>query len=773
MTRTGGFDVTVQLSEGCLAKIISSQHSLGVMPRRLEWIEGDKHRIVLVNCPSVALSPENSDLPVPRARFKTRLYWSERNVGANEVGEWAVLDVEVVARLVLVGGNPGAVAAKGPHLRIDWTAEDAMTITSHPPGSVFASKAAVTFAKLVRSAGIQETDLPTLGADDSPVGYVGMRCAMDVNSSYVTIGMNIGGTSKGSLAQLDARLTAHDWTVAVSRDCFVSQLQKALALHMPLPREIWRGCTTEAPWPWSGCWNFTRVVLRTLIVQLQDGHVRLSGRFHVANSGALVPDFDGMFTATIGLDIRGDGQIVGSVQSLTADLDGAEGWLLNFLAGDYFSSKLSESVNAALATRAGWPSFLNADQLGRIAAGKSRSNMDFHLAPRALHVDSDGILIAAELDAPHSATEPIASFTVTGASDDPDRFILDASSSIAPGDELISYLWEHSDGTIDVYHQTSARFIVDHVYTDTADFPSAALGLPSERSSCLTTSDRHGRFARFCMDVESSRSLVVDQISATEDALVRRVPMPPLAAHPLRRPRRRMREAIENAAPGHQVRIGIRQSVWPLASEIVFPDGATSISASFCVRAMGKPVPDAEIRVTSDQDVVAKGHTDSDGRYDWTAPVTRLHIESEPGTFESAIAQARLAVSASKAGFNSTTVQFWVASASERARLAAELGNSIKQLGLQFDGLRVSDEWRPEGHGRRWWPTGQILQRRITASLDKARTARDLLYGGSVINPLCELLGLDPPNPQRAAHELSALVEQIARDLDQLKRGAK
>ena len=109
MSLTDGFDIVLQVTAGCVTRILHAQHFRQAIMHRRSGVDGTNRYDLVINAPEVVF--DDSAGPVPSAHAKARVFYNRRRSDTpSDVGVSAVADVLLPVDVSLSNGNPGAAA---------------------------------------------------------------------------------------------------------------------------------------------------------------------------------------------------------------------------------------------------------------------------------------------------------------------------------------------------------------------------------------------------------------------------------------------------------------------------------------------------------------------------------------------------------------------------------------------------------------------------------------------------------------------------------------
>ncbi len=324
----------------------------------------------------------------------------------------------------------------------------------------------------------------------------------------LSVGFNDSRQSAGTTAELVGVFGTSDWALAMPGERVLAKVRQRLSELMPLPHRLAHRCTVDAPWPFSGCWNWQTVTLTDLDVDLSDGGFRLAGAISVNNSGALIPGLTATFSALASLSVTSSGMIAVAVSSVSVTFGEFYADVANFLLGDALKTRLEEAIRIAIQGGAAGnvlSEFIAQPALLQLLSIGSMRDLGIEASLRSVSIWPSVVMAQGDLRTPKSRRAPevtLAPVPVAGR-----EYILNAKPSWAPGGVIAQYEWRHSDQTNSSTQGDSCRFVEKHEFGETPVGPGMALmtGFAPRSYSCLRVTDDHGKFTETCITVIPAR----------------------------------------------------------------------------------------------------------------------------------------------------------------------------------------------------------------------------------------------------------------------------
>jgi hypothetical protein len=501
---TGGFDVALQLRQGAINRLFAAMHRSGSIDHRSTHVFHGKRIEVQIARPMVSLVPSLPPDGRPRALLRARVHFHSRALDdPTDRGVSASADVAVRATVWLPAGNPGMVDERS-QIAIRWDETTPSDISVQGVGGPQAAEVGDAILDFLRRGGVR-LGVPLPGGPAGGTASLGLKFIPGSDGEPVaTIGLDLGGSARGSVAGIQQVFSGSDWALAFSRDYVLGSVRAAVQRsfgRLPAPLGASpvliadeRVCTLSAPI--VGCIDYgqQQVVLEWLEIGLALGGVVVTGRVTQRNTAWYVPPVTASFT--INLTVRFDQSARKLVVTADRPAVQIQQWyaqVFDFLSNRAMESAIREGVEEALLSGLGGDGltslFSSAVLQGLVTLGGS-ANVPVEAVVSAVETRPEGIVIHGSVQVLQMSAAPQANLRAYPSGRSPGGRLFHAGGSWAPGGEVVAYEWSFGDGQTAVSSGASISFTTEHEYRAAGTY-----------QACVTVADADGRRATRCVVV--------------------------------------------------------------------------------------------------------------------------------------------------------------------------------------------------------------------------------------------------------------------------------
>ena len=249
-------------------------------------------------------------------------------------------------------------------------------------------------------------------------------------SGQVQVGFRFDGKRAGEFPAVPNPITAHDWTVALSRPYVVERIGQAL-----------RSYFSDLPAPMGEAWRVTvpgvaDVALSYLEVNLVPGAVVVSGVAIKGIDATISAKFSGYFS----LDLDVDGQVSATLVDTEVEVVEWYAKVADFLTGGLLVDSIAEGLRSALGTLGSNAAggLMSAELLTRVVAGGTSGTANVTAMPRRVWIEPGAVNLGGDLERAPAPVEVVAANLGTR---------VDATLTAAPGTTIREVRWD-SGGTV-------------------------------------------------------------------------------------------------------------------------------------------------------------------------------------------------------------------------------------------------------------------------------------------------------------------------------------
>lgn len=394
-----GFEVTIQIQESALERVLRAQHTRGIMSHKRAVMDGRRQASLQLGRPSLSLIPSSGPTAELAATIDFQALFTDFAVDARSSINSEVLTITVHTSTQVENGLNPTPYLPGLGLSLNWVAQsgDITTSSGAPPS-------ADTVLETLRMIGSWQDAFPIpeiRGSASLPgISSISHRVLESpvTGEPLLVVGLNTEG-NVGTPDELADSSVTSDWAVKLSAAFVLSVVERTLRQKYP-----------DLPPPHgAGVISFDEGVVDRLDFTFADGHIHFEGRVSASHATA-----DFRFNAV--LELLGN-EIVVSLRDFEVtniDLDFVASFLNLITTGDV-AEKVREAVLAGLKSEnvgAGFSDFFSEDLLSKFASGGPFAALQ--IAPELSRLDTlaDGILLHGRLRVPQQSAAPVAKFSM-------------------------------------------------------------------------------------------------------------------------------------------------------------------------------------------------------------------------------------------------------------------------------------------------------------------------------------------------------------------------
>ncbi len=493
---TGDFDYVLEVQQQVISSIVQAMHRENVFRHRYMRYHNGKAVELQIGAPTVSL--DSGAYPENRAWVTSRVYYHSRPINnPSDIGINAVADVRAAASFALSTGNPGLLTREAA-LISDWSNTAIDIVTVYGATSDVENEVRGAILEFINDDAGGAFTIPPFGDSGGAIGSVGFRF-LNSGSPVLTVGLNSTSQVKGSTSELTQVFVQQDFALAISGDylmgMIISAIRSSFGGNLPPPNgpnsvEVWVGkvCTISTPF---GCWAHAtqHVILDALNIALAQGQISVSGRVTIHTDAWYVPEVIADFTLPITLSVGADQSIQVNVGEATVSLEEWWAQIANFLSGNNLASAIATGVQSAVqsGSQGQFSTILSPDALGRLGSLGSTTLIQVNPVANAVEIRTDGIIIHGSVNIGNRFGGLQVSFADILVPGFPNRHLLHAGNSWAPGSIIDTYSWDFGDGQTAVFSGQNAQFVAQHDYSPSANC-----------NPCLSATDAYGSVVTVC-----------------------------------------------------------------------------------------------------------------------------------------------------------------------------------------------------------------------------------------------------------------------------------
>ncbi len=465
---TGVSDIALQASEGLVEQLGRAMHRAGVTEHHAMRVEGHRCVELAIGAPeSMKLLPTEEGDTYARARVELPILYRSRPIDSSgEIGDLARARLHVRARVASLA------TPNGVQLFIEWSETKNKDVDVAGARDERVTRDIGRWARAQGAAG-QDLRLTGLSADrEISELRIAFRRSRGANLIAADVSFGDSPPDRAGAANGEVFLE-RDWALGLSEHLVTDRIRDGLLRDLGALPPPFGPDPVALP-------GATDLFLDSFDVRLDDGALLFEGVLRRQGTPVVTADY----IAEVKLKLS-NGRVQAEVGKVKVDTREWYADLADFVSGRAVSGAIERGLRQAVGASAGGrlTTLFSGELLSQIATVGAGGTLDAEPVLERLELRRAGVVAQGKVEIADVRSDPVASFAVLPARGGPNKRILHAGGSWAPGGRLTKFKWEFGDGEREELSGARTGFVVEHDYS------------PGRFTPRLTVTDDRGRTA--------------------------------------------------------------------------------------------------------------------------------------------------------------------------------------------------------------------------------------------------------------------------------------